>query len=96
MTSHSKILVSISPHEMPGMSLEVCICLSCRVRRPEVAGLAILCGVWCVRLLWVEGGLRRGVRGSRGGRVEGGGRRVGHVTRVEKLLRLVGWRVVGF
>lgn len=30
MTSHSKMLLSLTrPHDMPGMSLSVCICLSC-------------------------------------------------------------------
>ncbi len=44
MTSHSKILFSTSPQEMPGIASRlVCICFSWRVRR-RVAGVVIVAG----------------------------------------------------
>ena len=43
MTSHSKTLLSFtSPHEMPGMSLSVRICLSCRASSEAAAADVLL------------------------------------------------------
>lgn len=67
MTSHCSTLLSTSPQLMPGISLSLCMALSCLPRRPAAADLDIL-GIIFFVVLWSE--VQR--VGSDGGGVLGG------------------------
>lgn len=55
MTSHCRTLLSTSPQLMPGMSLSLCICLSCLPRRPAAGDVGMF-GLLCLMLRELEGG----------------------------------------